>query len=238
MKEAKKFAKEHKVLTVAFAVSSAYAFIRTVQAMKREEGDFWPGVNGLGATTSTSTTTSSSHPMNRAPAGDMMKHPTALYGIGSNPDPDMEREWFSYGPGRGGEYKWVNRNPQSGASGRQSSGQQSSGRGDGGGSHSSSAYSGIGHCNCAVPTCPSCATKGLAGRSSYGDDTNKSSLSLMGTPNAIKRRTMRSNMESAEVYMSARESHMFSNQRRAEPTAEDVMGDLGMVDTLGATGWI
>ena len=74
--------------------------------------------------------------------------------------------------------------------------------------------------------------------SSYGEDTNKSSLSLMGTPNAIKRRTMRSNMENAEVYMSARESHMFSNQRRAEPSAEDVMGDLGMVDTLGATGWI
>ena len=59
----------------------------------------------------------------------------------------------------------------------------------------------------------------------------------MGTPNAIKRRTMRSNMENAEVYMSARESHMFSNQRE-DPTAEDVMGDLGTVDTLGATGWM
>lgn len=184
MKEAKKFAKEHKVLTVAFAVSSAYAFLRTVQAMKREEGDFWPGVNGIGATTSTSTTTSSSHPMNRAPAGDMMKHPTALFG-----------------------YRGV-------------------------GGHCSNP-----HCNTrSNPHCHCAGTTGVG--SSYGEDTNKSSLSLMGTPNAIKRRTMRSNMENAEVYMSARESHMFSNQRRAEPSAEDVMGDLGMVDTLGATGWM
>jgi hypothetical protein len=184
MKEAKKFAKEHKVLTAAFAISSAYAFVRTVQSMRREEGDFWPSVNGIGATTSTSTTTSSSHPMNRAPAGDMMKHPTALYGYRSNPHCT------------------------------------------GIGSHCSAR--GNPHCHCGT----------TAVGSIYGDDTNKSSLSLMGTPNSIKRRTMRSNMENAEVYMSARESHMFSNQRRAEPTAEDVMGDLGMVDTLGATGWI
>lgn len=219
MKEAKKFAKEHKVLTAAFAISGAYAFLRTVQSMKKEEGEFWPGMSGighvdsaqkkklseiekelrkaskmhksqadriknLGATTSTSTTTSSSHPMNRAPAGDMMKHPTALFG-----------------------YKGVG-----------------------------------GHCSnpgCNTRSNPHCHCAGTTGvGSSYGDDTNKSSLSLMGTPNSIKRRTMRSNMENAEVYMSARESHMFSNQRRAEPTAEDVMGDLGMVDTLGATGWI
>ena len=183
MKEAKRFAKQHKVLTAAFALSGGYAFIRTIQAMKKPEGEFWPGVNGLGATTSTSTTTSSSHPMNRAPAGDMMKHPTALFG-----------------------YRNV-------------------------GSHCTNP-------GCNTRTNPHCHCANTPMGSSYGDDTSKSPLSLMGTPNAIKRRTMRSNMENAEVYMSARESHMFSNQRREDPTAEDVMGDLGMVDTLGATGWM
>ena len=220
MKEAKRFAKQHKVLTTVFALSGGYAFIRTIQAMKKPEGEFWPGMSGighvdsaqkkklseigkelrkaskmhksqadriknLGATTSTSTTTSSSHPMNRAPAGDMMKHPTALFGY---------RDMGSHCTGMGA------------------------------------------HCTArGNPHCPCAATPMGA---SYGDDTNKSPLSLMGTPNAIKRRTMRSNMENAEVYMSARESHMFSNQRREDPTAEDVMGDLGMVDTLGATGWM
>lgn len=205
MKEAKRFAKQHKVLTAAFALSGGYAFIRTIQAMKKPEGEFWPGVNGLGATTSTSTTTSSSHPMNRAPAGDMMKHPTALFG-----------------------YRNMGSHCNAGVSGHCT--------------NPGCNVHGLGaHCNAkmgGVCRNPHCHCAGHSMGSSYGDDTSKSSLSLMGTPNAIKRRTMRSNMENAEVYMSARESHMFSNQRREDPTAEDVMGDLGMVDTLGATGWM
>lgn len=42
------------------------------------------GFFGLGASTSTTTSSSASHSMmSRAPSGDMMAHPTALFGIGS-----------------------------------------------------------------------------------------------------------------------------------------------------------
>ena len=42
------------------------------------------GFFGLGASTSTTTSSSASHSMMaRAPSGDMMAHPTALFGIGS-----------------------------------------------------------------------------------------------------------------------------------------------------------
>lgn len=68
---------------LVLTLSVAYGVDKLGKAMNTDAGEFY----GVGATTSTSTTTSSSHPMNRPPAGDMMSHPTALFGyknMGSN----------------------------------------------------------------------------------------------------------------------------------------------------------
>ena len=61
---------------LVLTLSVAYGADKIGKAFSAEAGEFY----GIGATTSTSTTTSSSHPMNRPPAGDMMSHPTALFG--------------------------------------------------------------------------------------------------------------------------------------------------------------
>ena len=74
---------QHPLNAAVLTLSVAYGVDKLGKAMDAEAGEFY----GIGATTSTSTTTSSSHPMNRPPAGDMMKHPIALFGynnIGSN----------------------------------------------------------------------------------------------------------------------------------------------------------
>lgn len=71
-----KFTKKKPLTGAVIGLSIVYGANKVRKAFIAEEGGFW----GIGATTSTSTTTSSSHPMNREPAGDMMKHPTALFG--------------------------------------------------------------------------------------------------------------------------------------------------------------
>lgn len=66
-------AREHPVIFGSFLVVGA------ILANNSTSGFF-----GLGASTSTTTSSSASHSMmSRAPSGDMMAHPTALFGIGS-----------------------------------------------------------------------------------------------------------------------------------------------------------
>ena len=81
LKEYMKFSRKQPLTGVVIGFSLLYGANMVRKAFTKDIDDFWPGQNGLGATTSTSTTTSSSHPMNREPAGDMIAHPTALYGI-------------------------------------------------------------------------------------------------------------------------------------------------------------
>ena len=157
-KEYVKFTKDRPLTGAVIGISLYYASQKIYMALTKDKGRFWGDTfEGIGASTSTTSSTSSSHSMmDRKTSGDLMTHPTALYGIGS----------------------------------------------------------GLGHCNCAVPTCPSCATKGLAGgmstttstssahahkrNSNYGEDTYKSPLTLMGVPSHIKRRV--GNAEETESY--------------------------------------
>ena len=152
LNEYMKFTKKKPLTGAVIGISIIYGANMVRKAFTAEAGGFW----GIGASTSTTSSTSSSHSMmTRTPAGDMMKHPTALFG-----------------------------------------------------------YKNMGHCNCAVPTCPSCANMGLAGgmstttstssahghkrTSNYGEDVYKSPLTLMGVPSSIKRRV--GNAEDTESY--------------------------------------
>ena len=87
LKEVMRFSREHPINTIVFGLASAFAAQEIYYAATTAKGEFQdkeysplPPFGAMGATTSTSTTTSSSHPMNRPPAGDMMKHPTSLFG--------------------------------------------------------------------------------------------------------------------------------------------------------------
>jgi hypothetical protein len=177
-----KFTKKQPLTGVILGASLIYGANMVRKAFIKPEGKFWPGQSGIGASTSTTSSTSSSHSMmDRKTSGDMMTHPIALYGIGANhtnPDPDMTRVWHSYGPGRGGQYRWVNegqsgQQSQSGQQGQQSSGSQGQGdgRGDGRGDGGSDASYTAGY---------------------------KSPLSLMGVPSYLKRRV--GNSEDSESY--------------------------------------
>ncbi len=79
-----KFTKNQPLTGVVIGVSLLYAANTVRNAIMKPKGEFWNQSDGsLGASTSTTSSTSSSHAMMlREPAGDMIKHPTALYGIG------------------------------------------------------------------------------------------------------------------------------------------------------------
>lgn len=79
-----KFTKDQPLTGIIIGVSVLYAANTVRNAIIQPKDKFWKGTNdGLGASTSTTSSTSSSHAMMlREPAGDMIKHPTALYGIG------------------------------------------------------------------------------------------------------------------------------------------------------------
>lgn len=84
--EYKKLWRTNTLNAAVLTISLVYGIDKVGKASSKDKDDFY-GIKQMGATTSTSTTTSSSHPMTRAPAGDMMAHPTALFGyknIGSN----------------------------------------------------------------------------------------------------------------------------------------------------------
>ena len=77
-----KFTKNQPLTGVVIGVSLLYAANTVRNAIVKPKGKFWNQSDGsLGASTSTTSSTSSSHAMMlREPAGDMIKHPTALYG--------------------------------------------------------------------------------------------------------------------------------------------------------------
>lgn len=142
------------------------------------------GFFGLGASTSTTTSSSASHSMmSRAPSGDMMKHPTALFGLG--------------------------------------------------------------HCNCAVPTCPSCGTGaselgqpprgvGFHHKKSnpYGEDTHNSPEAMMGLPSSIKRRVMINTIGDEGGYSNPRVAHLFGHN--SAPMVSSAEAEI----LAGAGGWL
>jgi len=83
LQEYMKFTKKQPLTGTVIGVSLIYGANMIRKAFTKPEGEFWPGTNGIGASTSTTSSTSASHSMmDRQPSGDLMKHPTALYGIG------------------------------------------------------------------------------------------------------------------------------------------------------------
>ena len=83
LQEYMKFTKKQPLTGAVIGVSLIYGANMIRKAFTKPEGEFWPGTNGIGASTSTTSSTSASHSMmDRQPSGDLMKHPTALYGIG------------------------------------------------------------------------------------------------------------------------------------------------------------
>lgn len=83
LQEYMKFTKKQPLTGVVIGVSLIYGANMIRKAFTKPEGEFWPGQQGIGASTSTTSSTSASHSMmDRQPSGDLMKHPTALYGIG------------------------------------------------------------------------------------------------------------------------------------------------------------
>lgn len=85
LKDFKKLAKKRPLTAGVVGVSAVYSVYTLYRATQAGKDQFWiwdRGVDGIGASTSTTSSTSSSHAMmSRGTSGDLMKHPTALYGI-------------------------------------------------------------------------------------------------------------------------------------------------------------
>ena len=82
-KEYVKFTKKKPLTGGIIGLSLFYASQKIYAAVTKDKGQFWGDTfGGLGASTSTTSSTSSSHSMmDRKTSGDLMAHPTALYGI-------------------------------------------------------------------------------------------------------------------------------------------------------------
>ena len=82
-KEYVKFTKDRPLTGAVIGISLYYASQKIYLALTKEKGQFWGDTfDGIGASTSTTSSTSSSHSMmDRKTSGDLMTHPTALYGI-------------------------------------------------------------------------------------------------------------------------------------------------------------
>lgn len=83
-KEYVKFTKDRPLTGAVIGISLYYASQKIYLALTKEKGQFWGDTfEGIGASTSTTSSTSASHAMmDRKTSGDLMTHPTALYGIG------------------------------------------------------------------------------------------------------------------------------------------------------------
>ena len=68
--------------------------------------------------------------------------------------------------------------------------------------------------------------------SAYGEDTYKSPLTLMGVPNAVKRRVMVNDIGDEGGYYAADASHLFGHQQQAQ------MSDSEVLEIAGAGGWM
>jgi len=97
-KEYMDFTRKQPLTGAVIGMSLYFAAKKIYSASTKDSGNFkLLGQNGIGASTSTTSSTSSSHSMmDRAPAGDMMQHPVALYGIGASQALKIEKEW-NYG---------------------------------------------------------------------------------------------------------------------------------------------
>ena len=82
-KEYVKFTKDRPLTGAVIGISLYYASQKIYLALTKEKDQFWGDTfEGIGASTSTTSSTSSSHSMmDRKTSGDLMTHPTALYGI-------------------------------------------------------------------------------------------------------------------------------------------------------------
>ena len=97
LKEYMTFTRNQPLTGAMIGMSLYFAARKIYDASTKDADDFWPGKNGIGASTSTTSSTSSSHSMmDRKTSGDMMHHPTALYGIGASRALKIEKEW-NYG---------------------------------------------------------------------------------------------------------------------------------------------
>ena len=75
------FTKKQPLTGVVIGLSFVYGINMVRKSFTKAEGEFW-NIDGIGASTSTTSSTSSSHSMmDRKTSGDLMTHPTALYGI-------------------------------------------------------------------------------------------------------------------------------------------------------------
>lgn len=83
-KEYVKFTKDRPLTGAVIGISLYYASQKIYLALTKEKGQFWGDTfDGIGASTSTTSSSSASHAMmDRQLSGDLMTHPTALYGIG------------------------------------------------------------------------------------------------------------------------------------------------------------
>jgi len=68
--------------------------------------------------------------------------------------------------------------------------------------------------------------------SAYGEDTYKSPLTLMGVPNAVKRRVMVNDIGDEQGYYAASSSHLFGHQEQVQ------MSDSEVLEIAGAGGWM
>lgn len=83
LKEYVKFTKDRPLTGAVIGISLYYASQKIYMALTKDKDQFWGNTfEGIGASTSTTSSTSSSHSMmDRKTSGDLMTHPTALYGI-------------------------------------------------------------------------------------------------------------------------------------------------------------
>jgi len=83
LKDFKKLAKKRPLTAGVVGVSAVYSVYTLYRATQAGKDQFWAWdtVDGIGASTSTTSSTSSSHAMmSRGTSGDLMKHPSALFG--------------------------------------------------------------------------------------------------------------------------------------------------------------
>lgn len=69
--------------------------------------------------------------------------------------------------------------------------------------------------------------------SSYGEDTYKSPMTLMGVPSAVKRRVMVNDMGDDDGFYTPQNSHLFGHQQ-----AQQEMSEAEIMEIAGAGGWM
>lgn len=83
--EYRKLIKNRPIAATAMTIGFFYSAKHLYDAFTKPKDEFWPwDINGIGASTSTTSSSSASHAMMpRQTSGDLMSHPSALFGIGA-----------------------------------------------------------------------------------------------------------------------------------------------------------